>query len=61
MPSGYRSIVLKRRAKIWLPAFDCCEQGCDILHFWYVKVTKLFVAPRGAKQRGVEASSMQKL
>lgn len=61
MPSGYLSVLLKRRSKIWLSAFDCCEQGCGMLHFRHVKVTKSFVAPWVAKQRGVETSSIQKL
>lgn len=41
--------------------FDCCEQGCGILDFLHVKVTKALIAPQVAKQKGAETSSVQKL
>lgn len=44
-----------------MSGFDCCERGCGILDFLYVKVTKVFIAPQAAKQKGAESSSVQKL
>lgn len=61
MPSGYLSGVLRRRTKVCPSGFDCCEQGCGIVDFLYVKVTKALIAPQVAKQKGAETSSVQKL
>lgn len=44
-----------------LSGFNCCEQGCGILDFSYVKVTKALIASQAAKQKGAEASSVQEL
>lgn len=44
-----------------LSGFDCCQQGCGILDFLYMKVTKVLIAPQAANQKGAETSSVQKL
>lgn len=61
MPSGYLSVFLRRRSKICLSVFGCCEQGYGTLNFLYVKATKALIAPQAAKQKGEKTSSVQEL
>lgn len=60
MPSSYVSGFFKKEIQN-MPGFDCCEQGCGILDFLYVKMTKALIVPQVAKRKGAETSSVQKL